>query len=854
MRQFCFVQKLCLAFVLAFFFYYQTADSQSKQTVLTKTDIILWNDSLVLPPLSLQDSTNLGIAGAFSGIINGNLIIAGGANFSEKPLVEGGVKQWHSDIYVWNKLRGWNIFKNVLFDKLAYGVSVQSNDGIICIGGSNDSVCSNKVFLLKLVDNKPVIDKFFPPLPIRLTNMSGCIIGKKIYIAGGQSSLLHGKALSCFLCLDLDNLHLGWLQLPVWNGESRAYSVAVAQSNGTDNCFYLFSGRNFNPEHPDWTVLDDGYEYNPRLNQWKILNNKFPVMAGTAIPFGTNHILFLGGRGCDSNKDNVVRIYHTLTNTLYTCDLPTGITIPVTTNAFRKGNSFYISSGEVSPGVRTPIILEGRLFGETPRISFGDFIVILIYFSLLGGIGYYFSKRQHNLNDYFKGSGRIPWIIAGLSIFGTSLSAITFMAIPAKSYATDWSYLLYNAGILFVVPIIVFVFIPFYRKLNVTTAYEYLEYRFNHTIRIICSLAFILFQIGRMGVVLLLPSIALNVVTDINIFYCIAFMGFLSLIYTLMGGIEAVAWTDALQVLVLLGAAISILVIVSSHFMNGIFDIVQFANEESKFSLGSLKFDFRQSTIWTVLIATFFANITTYGTDQTITQRYLTTSTEKEARKSVYINAILTVPASLLFFFVGTALWAFFKNSPTELSLCVNDADAILPWYVSTQLPHGVLGLVVAGIFAAAMSTLSSSMNSAATAFVTDIYARKNLKSATSDLKSARLATLIIGLVGIGFAIMMATWDIKSLWDEFSKFLGLLLGGLGGLFLLGFLTKKANSYGAMGGLIGNIVVQIVVIDNQSVNLLLYSTVGFISCFMIGYIISLLTGCNKKNIEGLTVYK
>lgn len=244
------------------------------------------------------------------------------------------------------------------------------------------------------------------------------------------------------------------------------------------------------------------------------------------------------------------------------------------------------------------------------------------------------------------------------------------------------------------------------------------------------------------------------------------------------------------------------LVIVCLQLPEDIGTIVASASEAGKFDFGSTAFDLRQPTMWTVLIATFFTNITTYGTDQTIVQRYLTTATEREARKGVYVNAALTIPATILFFLVGTALWAFYRHYPTELSMAVRDSDAILPWYISTQLPSGVLGLIIAGLFAAAMSTLSSSMNSAATAFVTDIY--RKLRPATHDgralLRTARLSTLVLGLVGVGFALMMASWEIKSLWDEFSKILGILLGGLGGLFLLGLTTRRANTFGALCGI------------------------------------------------------
>lgn len=213
------------------------------------------------------------------------------------------------------------------------------------------------------------------------------------------------------------------------------------------------------------------------------------------------------------------------------------------------------------------------------------------------------------------------------------------------------------------------------------------------------------------------------------------------------------------------------LVIVCLQLPEDLGTIVATASEAGKFNLGSTAFDLRQPTVWTVLIATFFTNITTYGTDQTIVQRYLTTATEREARKGVYVNAALTIPATILFFLVGTALWAFYRHYPAELSMSVRDSDAILPWYISTQLPSGVLGLIIAGLFAAAMSTLSSSMNSAATAFVTDIH--RKLSPAARDgralLRTARLSTLVLGLVGVGFALMMASWRSNRCGTNFRR-------------------------------------------------------------------------------------
>ena len=253
------------------------------------------------------------------------------------------------------------------------------------------------------------------------------------------------------------------------------------------------------------------------------------------------------------------------------------------------------------------------------------------------------------------------------------------------------------------------------------------------------------------------------------------------------------------------------------------------------------------------LIATFFTNLTTYGTDQTMVQRYMTTETEKQARKSVWTNAVLTIPATLIFFFLGTILYVYYKHYPTDLSLTITDGDAILPWYIYTQLPDGIIGLLISGIFAAAMSTLSSSMNSAATAYIVDIH-NKIAKNSHENLYAAKIATFLLGLAGIIFAYMMATWEIKSLWDEFNKILGIILGSLGGLFLLGMITRKANATGALFGILGSIIVQLIVIQQQSVHLLLYTTTGFISCFIIGYLVSLVTPAPKKNIDHLTIYR
>ena len=598
------------------------------------------------------------------------------------------------------------------------------------------------------------------------------------------------------------------------------------QSSGSDLCKYVFiqSSR-----------IDAIRRYNQRLNKWDDVQLPANVPEGrfhSAFPKGSAHIVLVGDRGPS------MLLYHTITGTLTPYPYP------------ELSGSQTLLYRAVSDGKLVEYVNDGSevkaLTYEFSKVRRGfkpvDMIVMILYFMALVFIGFYFSKRQKSSDDYFKGGQRIPWWAAGLSLFATALSAITFMSIPAKAYATDWSYMLFNAGIVLVCPLIIFLFIPFFRKLNISTAYEYLEVRFNKATRIICSIAFIVYQVGRMGVVLYLPSIAIHIVTGMNIFLCIALMGVFSIIYTRMGGIEAVVWTDALQTVILLGGALFCIFHIIHTSGLGFSGAIATAADSGKFFLGSTKFDLTNASMWTVLIATVFTNITTYGTDQSMVQRYLSTNSEKAAKRSVLTNAVITIPATLIFFTIGTLLFVLYKTSPAQLSVTMDSTDAIFPWYIYSSLPVGLTGLLISGIFAAAMSTLSGSMNSAATAYVVDI--RPNLigkveTDKTRELGVAKTATLVIGVLSLLFACMMATWSIDSLWDEFNKILGLVLGSMGGLFFLGMVTKRANATGALIGMAVSVLVQFIVAKYTPVYLLLYTTVGFITCFIVGYLASLM---------------
>lgn len=846
-----------------------------------------------LPNLPANEGQKIqpGLAGSYIGVDDDVLIIAGGANFPNKLPWQGGSKKFYDEIFILERKVNetdeyeWTKANKKIPFSAAYGGAISTSKGLFCFGGNSVNSSINETWFINYIpETKEIEITPGPELPIPLSNFAFAKVDGSIYIAGGISQL-GGEATNSFFKLETTNKPKDWewTSFSPWEGKPRAFAIGVAQSDGLDNCFYLFSGRDIDKKG-NWEILYDAHVYNPILNKWSVIskggNKEFPFMAGTAFSLGANSIVFTSGAEGEMAKEefkikekisqleidesngeqveqilkttrlklikhlnnhpgfgNEISVFNTITKeTDNLGSLPKSG--QVTTTAVKWGEDIVIPSGEIRPGVRTPEILKVGVRKNNEHIGYLDIIVITIYFLILAWMGYYFSKRQKDIGDYFKGGGRIPWWAAGLSVFGTALSAITFMAIPAKTFATDWSYFMLNMTILIVAPIIVFWFIPFYRKLNITTAYEFLEARFNLTIRLLGSLSFIIFQIGRMGVVLFLPSIALSVVTGIDIFLCISLMGIVSLIYTIFGGIEAVIWTDVVQVIVLLGGAIFCLILMTADIEGGVLGIVEMARTNNKFNIIDLKWSLNQPTLWVMLLGGIFSNLITYGTDQTMVQRYVTTKTQKDAQKSVWTNAIITIPATLIFFFVGTTLFAFFKEYPSEMNTGLINNDGIFPWYIVSQLPNGVSGLLLAAIFAAAMSSLSSSMNSAATAYATDFHFRFNWNKKLNELMLARRATLILGIAGILFAFMMATMDIKSLWDEFQKVLGLVIGSLGGVFLLGIFTKKANSNGVLIGIVFSIIVQILVVYFASIHLLMYSATGVVSCFLMGYFASL----------------
>ncbi len=602
-----------------------------------------------------------------------------------------------------------------------------------------------------------------------------------------------------------------------------AQAKMCVQHDGFSNRVWCFAS----------TADKQSYSYDLDKKQFKPLEVKVEGGIKRVVSFGQSDIAIITESGS-------LYCYHTITSTLRLLELP------------QSGSELESMLGNASDTSLGKAIAAKYRQG---RKGFGivNYCVLAFYLVCMLLIGFYFSKNEKSADDFFLAGRRIPWWAAGLSIFGTQLSAITFMAMPAKTYSSNWQYFLQNMGIwMLATPMAVWVFVPFFRRLNVSTAYEYLERRFDVKVRLMASFIYVLSQLLKMGIVIFLPALALTTITGINIQLCIILIGVLCTIYTVFGGIEAVIWTDVVQVVVLLGGAILCGIIIIFDLGDNLPALAGAAWDDAKFSLGSRELDFTRPTLIVILLSMIAAPMP-YISDQTVIQRYLTTKDEKATRKSLWTNAIMTIPASLIFFGLGTLFYMFYKNNPALLEPGM-DNDAVLPWFTLNHLPAGVSGLLVAGIFAAAMSSLDSAMNSSASAVINDFMIRFNRQmTETKRLFYARFFTVFFGMFGTTAALVMSVYDIKSLWDLCSRLAGLVTGGLCAFFILAAFTKRANTTGAITGAIVSAVCIFLIQNHTSMHFFLYGVVSIAIACIVGYTVSLFTPKSKNNIDGMTIY-
>lgn len=432
---------------------------------------------------------------------------------------------------------------------------------------------------------------------------------------------------------------------------------------------------------------------------------------------------------------------------------------------------------------------------------------ILIFFAYLAGIvlfGASFYKGNKTAASFTLGNRDLPAWVISLSIFATFVSSISYLAVPGQAYLTNWNAFVFSLSIPPAILLAVKFFVPHYRAVNSPSAYTYLEQRFGAWAKYYASVMYLLTQLVRTGTILYLMAMMLHVITGWSTLTIILATGLCVAGYAMVGGIRAVVWTDAIQGLILIAGAIVAAVILLFSMPEGPLQLFQVAQEHHKFSLGSFGPQLDRSTFWVVLLYGLTINLQNYGIDQNYVQRYLTARTEREARNSVIWGGLLYIPVSMVFLFIGTALFSYYRVHPGLLPSAISP-DEVFPWFMVHNLPPGMTGLLIASVFAAGMSTISTSINSSATVILSDYIKRSETPAdGKREMIILWISSLLFSLLGIGVAIALIGG--KSILDSWWKLASVFSGGMLGLFLLGFFSKRVTSKAAIAGVVAGVLV------------------------------------------------
>ncbi|UOR03572.1 sodium:solute symporter [Hymenobacter aerilatus] len=462
-----------------------------------------------------------------------------------------------------------------------------------------------------------------------------------------------------------------------------------------------------------------------------------------------------------------------------------------------------------------------------------DLAIIALYLVAMIGVGVYFARKNKNPEQYSSASGSIPGWAIGLSIYATFLSSNTFLGVPGKAFGANWNAFVFSLSMPLAAWVAARYFVPFYRSTGEISAYTHLENRFGSWARTYAVVCFLLTQLARIGSIFFGIALTLQALTGFSMEMVMLVTGVCIIIYTVLGGIEAVIWTEVVQGIIKTGGALLILYLIADNMPGGIGRIASIGQAQDKFSLGGFAPDFTQSTFWVVLLYGFFINLNNFGVDQNYVQRYHTAASAKQAAKSIWLCVWVYVPASLLFFIIGSALFAYYQVHPelieavklkvaaerlpltataaqisqTAAQLLPADyGDKVMPHFIVTKVPPGLVGLLVSAILSAAMSTISSGMNASATVFTADIYGRYFQPHLTGrqTLRLLHIGTVVTGLLGMGTGIAMI--GVKSVLDVWWELSGIFAAGMLGLFLLGVISRQTGNHAALTATIIGVLV------------------------------------------------
>ena len=687
-----------------------------------------------------------------------------------------------------------------------------------------------QLFLLK----GELAARALPSLPASLSSVQVAVLGDSLFIAGTRPDGM----------LELLELPLG-LREPAWIKRAQRPSGGVLTSmTGQRSALYLtFKSRPDQDERLMRWTSDAGWK-----EQQAVPGS---LVDGSARPIGQAHTLYLVTT--PSHATPQLASFHTITGSWAVLgESDAGAATAAT--AWENG-IVWARPAQSSSGTQFAFV---QIAPSKSLLRWLDWVVIMVYLVSMLGIGLYFYLRQkrNSTSDFFVGGRTIPFWAVGVSLYAANTSSISYIAIPAKSFETNWQYLTNNLvavlGLMFVAVWIV----PLLRRLNLMSVFQYLETRFHPVIRTIASGLFIAVQIGsRMSVILFLPSLAIATVTGIDVVWSIAMMGTFTIGYTALGGMKAVVWTDVVQLVVKMGGIVFAIAFIVYMLNGGVGELFAVAAAEDKMKLFDFSFDLTKATVWGFVFLTLFDVVLTFPKDQVLMQRVLSTRSDKDAGRSIWMFAAITIPGGFMFYMVGTALYAFYKSHPDRLNPLLS-IDATFPLFIAAELPMGVRGLIIAGILAAAMATLSSIMNSVATLASVDFYEKwKKNPDPKGSVRFAEIMTVVAGLAGMGVAFVLSRYDIHSLFDISIELASLLGGGFAGAYTLGMFTRRANWQGVAIGVVVAIAVTTTAWSMHLVHPYFYLAISILVCIVVGYLASwLFPAPSPQSLIGLTIHE
>lgn len=462
-----------------------------------------------------------------------------------------------------------------------------------------------------------------------------------------------------------------------------------------------------------------------------------------------------------------------------------------------------------------------------------DIIVFLLFTGGVVAFGCSFFKKKGTSEEFTSAGRSLPGWVVGMSIFATYVSSISYLGYPGKAFSGDWNAFVFSLSIPIASYFAARYFVPFYRSQDSISAYSFLENRFGPWARIYASSCYLLTQIACTGSILYLLALPMNVLLGWHIQTIIVVTSVAIVLYSMLGGMKAVIWTEAIQGIILIGGALVCMFILLFDMPGGPVQTFSIAMEDGKFSLGSFGSSLSESTFWVCLIYGIFTNLQNYGIDQSYVQRYHTAKNEKEAKFSALFGGYLFIPVSAVFFMIGTGLYAFYKVHPGILPDGVG-ADYVFPFFIVNELPVGLTGLLIASIFAAGMSTIATSVTSSSTIILTDYYQRFRKHAGNRE----RMLVLKLSSVGVGVAgilVAFAFMSVQSALDAWWALASIFSGGMLGLFLLGYISKKARNFDAVLGVVCGVILVCWIVISPFVHANLAIVFGTLLIFLVGFL-------------------